>query len=145
MLKNLCWKNEKYRPNLKCWKSTYFSWKCSPLEIQNTFLTTKLEILSPKSKKISHKLRKNRRTILQKRYFAQKYPLDIYYALLITLPRIFLRNWEFFAQNPTKLHFFPEELVFLQSVVPASTMQIWQSSRIFDWQLRETFLPKTRI
>ena len=113
MLKSLCSKNEKYRPNLNFRNSTYFSWKCVPLEIQNTILTPMLEILCPKSKKISLKLRKkNRRTIFQKRYFAQKCPLDIYYALLITLPRTFLRIWEFFAHNPTKLHIFPQKTCF---------------------------------
>ena len=61
--------------------------------------------------------KKNRRRIFQDRYFAKKCPLDFYYALLITLLKIFLRNWEFFAQNPTKLHIFPRKTWFFYKVL----------------------------
>ena len=56
--------------------------------------------------------KKIRRRFFQNRYFAQKCPLDIYYELLITLPRIFLRNWEFFAQILTKFHIFSQKTCF---------------------------------
>ena len=113
MLKNIRSKNEKYRPNLKFLKIDLFFVKgCSSGDLKYNIDNQAGNFVPKVQKHLPQTPKKNRRRIFQNRYFAQKCYLDFYYALLITLLRIFLRHWEFFAQNPTKLHIFPRKTCF---------------------------------
>ena len=113
MLKNFCWKNEKYRPILKFWKSTNLSWKFSPLEIQNTILTTKLEILSPKSKKISHKLREKQKNNFPKKILCPKMSIGHLLCTFDNLAENFpTKLGNFCSQSNKTSHFSTKNLFF---------------------------------
>ena len=113
MLENICSKNENYSPNLKFWKSTYFSCKCVPLEIQNTILTTELEILSPKSKPISHKLRKKQKNIFPKKILCLKTSTGHLLCTFDNLAENFTTNLGIFCSQSNKTsHSSPKNFFF---------------------------------
>ena len=113
MLKNLCSKNENYRPNLNFWKSTQFSWKSIPLEIQNTKLTTKLEILCPKSKKVSLKHRKKQKNNFPKKILWPKMSIGHLLCTFDNLAENFPTNlWNFCSQSNKTSHFSTKNLLF---------------------------------
>ena len=115
------------KPLLKNWKrSSYFKFLkvdlvsvkvCSSGESKKNIDTSAGKFMPKVQKDLAQTPKKNRRRSFQNRYFAQKCPLDIYYALLITFPRNFLRNWEFFAQILTKFHVFFAKILFFYKVL----------------------------
>ena len=148
MLKNICSKNEKSRPNFKFLKSDLLFVKvCSSGDLKYNIDNQAGNFVPKVQKDLPQFPKKNRRGFFQtKNAFCLKmstgHLLCTFDNLAVNIPT---KMGIFRSQSNKTSHFSPKNLFFYKVFCWASTMQIWQSSRTFDWQLSETFLPKTRL